>query len=95
MESYGDVISIDTTFCTNYFNMFLMPICMADNHGSTVTSHWVLLNDQTETSFTWALQQIREWSDRAPKVIFSDGDLQICKACHKVCAVLVLVMALF
>lgn len=70
---YGNVSSVDTTFCTNHFNMFLLPICHPDNFSKTVTSFWALLNDQTTESFLGISPNPRADSSRARTSVLGPG----------------------
>jgi zinc finger SWIM domain-containing protein 3 len=53
---FGDVVSFDTTFQTNKFEMPFAPILGTNNHKQTILLGAALLFDETIPSFVWLFE---------------------------------------
>ena len=60
-----------------------MPLVLAttiNNHGITNLIGGCLLSDERYNSYLWALQQFHSAVQKAPVVIFSDGNTELAQA---------------
>jgi hypothetical protein len=48
---YGDIISFDTTYSMNRYNMPFAPIIRINGHGRTIVFGWALLKDEKADTF--------------------------------------------
>ncbi|CAG8743116.1 7626_t:CDS:2, partial [Racocetra fulgida] len=72
---YHDVLFFDTTSRTNKYNMVACFFVVVDNCNRTRLVATALLEDETENSFSWALQMIKKcMGSLTPKVVFTDSD---------------------
>ena len=74
LESFSDVLIIDTSHKTNRFNLPLLDIVVINNLGKTITCFISLLKDQKFESFQWALSRFAKWSRKPIGVVFSDDE---------------------
>ena len=79
VNTFSDVIIIDTTHKSNRFNMPLFDIIVINNFGQTTTCFFALLDDQKFDSFCWALNQFRSQLTQFPNIIFSDEEEALVK----------------
>ncbi|XP_020107897.1 protein FAR1-RELATED SEQUENCE 5-like [Ananas comosus] len=91
---FGDVISFDTTFQTNKYDMSLAPLLGVNNHKQTVIFGAALLCDETTESFIWLFQTFLScMCGKEPITIFTDQSAAMAKAissalpntCHRLC----------
>ncbi|EXX64583.1 hypothetical protein RirG_141350 [Rhizophagus irregularis DAOM 197198w] len=73
-ERYHDIVIIDTTSKTNQFDMILILIIVVDNNFRNIIVAAAILEDETEATFTWILQELKNSCDLAPTVLYSDAD---------------------
>jgi zinc finger SWIM domain-containing protein 3 len=72
---FGDVVSFDTTFQTNKFEMSFAPILGTNHHKQTIFFGVALLFNESIPSFIWLFQTFLEaMSDKHPSTIFTDQD---------------------
>lgn len=72
---FGEIISFDTTYNTNKYNMPFVPIVGINGHGRTIVFGWALLQDETSDSFVWlfeAFMEVMNW--KKPGIIVKDQD---------------------
>ena len=78
---FGDVVSFDTTFQTNKFEMPFAPILGANHHKQTIIFGVALLFNETIESFVWLFETfITAMSDKHPKTIFTYQDAAMARA---------------
>lgn len=73
-ERYHDIVIVDTTSKTNQFDMILMLIIVVDNNFRNIIVAAAILEDETEATFTWILQELKNSCDLTPTVLYSDAD---------------------
>ena len=72
---YSDVILHDNTSRTNKYNYPLSLFILVDNEGKSRLGAQAFLNDETQESYEWVLQQTLDATGSEPQVIISDMDL--------------------
>ncbi|KAM0888535.1 hypothetical protein ACQ4PT_028284 [Festuca glaucescens] len=72
---YGEIISFDTTYSTNRYNMPFAPIIGVNGHGRTIVFGWALLKDQTAETFLWLFREFVDVMEgKKPTLILTDQD---------------------
>lgn len=71
---YKDVVIVDTTSKTNQFDMILMLVIVIDNNFRNLIVAAAILEDETEATFAWVLQELKNSCDVTPTVLYSDAD---------------------
>jgi hypothetical protein len=72
---FHEVLIFDCTAGTNRYDMVLCLFIIIDNNTKSRLIASALLEDETEASFIWALQQLKKSSyDVNPQVIYTDCD---------------------
>lgn len=70
---YGQVISFDTTYSTNRYNMPFAPIIGINGHAKIIVFGWALLKDQSVETFHWLFDTFIEAMDwKKPDLILTD-----------------------
>ena len=82
-ERYKDIVIVDTTSKTNQFDMMLMLIIVVDNNFRNIIAAAAILEDETEVTFAWVLQELKDSCDVIPIVLYSDADLTLISAVKK------------
>ena len=62
-------VIIDSTSQTNQFNMILLLVTVVDNDFRNLIVAAAILEDETESTFTWVLQELKNSCDVIPKVL--------------------------
>ncbi|XP_052723829.1 protein FAR1-RELATED SEQUENCE 5-like [Vigna angularis] len=79
-EYFGDVISFDTTYLTNKYDMPFAPFVGVNHHGQSILLGCGLLCSEDTNSFVWLFNSwLRCMSNRPPEGIVTDQ----CKAMKK------------
>ncbi|EXX56200.1 hypothetical protein RirG_218330 [Rhizophagus irregularis DAOM 197198w] len=73
-ERYHDIVIVDTMSKTNQFDMILMLIIVVDNNFRNIIVAAAILKDETEATFTWILQELKNSCDLTPTVLYFDAD---------------------
>jgi len=73
-EKYYDIVIVDMTSKTNQFDMILMLIIAVDNNFRNLIIAAAILEDETEETFSWVLQELKNSCDVVPNVLYSDAD---------------------
>jgi len=69
---FGDVISFDTTYLTNKYNMPFAPFVGVNHHGHSILLGCGLLSTEDTSTFTWLFQcWLRCMGNRAPNGIIT------------------------
>nr|ABF95759.1 transposon protein, putative, unclassified [Oryza sativa Japonica Group] len=74
-EKYGDVVSFDTTYFTNRYNLPFAPFVGISGHGNTIVFGCAFLHDETSETFKWLFRTfLKAMSQKEPKTIITDQD---------------------
>jgi len=74
-KCFGDVVSFDTTFQTNKFEMPFAPILGTNHHKQTIIFGCTLLFNETIESFVWLFETfLTAMSGKHPSTIFTNQD---------------------
>nr|GEZ78620.1 protein FAR1-related sequence 5-like [Tanacetum cinerariifolium] len=75
--TFGDIVSLDSTFRSNKYQMVFVPFTRIYHHNCCITFASGLLADETAGAYIWLLKQFKEalWKD--PKVVVTDQDPSI------------------
>uniref|UniRef100_A0A2N9GGS0 Protein FAR1-RELATED SEQUENCE n=1 Tax=Fagus sylvatica TaxID=28930 RepID=A0A2N9GGS0_FAGSY len=72
-ESFNDVITFDTTYLTNKYDMPFAPFIGINHHGESIILGCGLLSSEDTDSFVWVFRQwLQSMCDIAPKAIITD-----------------------
>ncbi|KAH6797120.1 hypothetical protein C2S52_021674 [Perilla frutescens var. hirtella] len=72
-DYFGDVLSVNTTYRTNKYNLVCVPFIGINDHCNIVMFGLSFLSDETTKSFEWLFGTFLEsMSGKEPGVIFSD-----------------------
>ncbi|XP_043693062.1 protein FAR1-RELATED SEQUENCE 5-like [Telopea speciosissima] len=81
---FGDVVTFDTTFCTNKENRPFGIFCRFNHHRGVVIFGAALLYDETAESFKWLFETFLESHEKKkPITIFTDQDAAMANAIQK------------
>ncbi|CAL1394457.1 unnamed protein product [Linum trigynum] len=81
---FGDVLSFDTTYKKNAYNMPLVIFSGINHHNNTCVLACALLNNENEESYNWVLEAFVEAMGKKPNVVVTDGDKAMANAVSKV-----------
>jgi hypothetical protein len=81
---YSDVILHDNTSRTNKYNYPLSLFIFVDNDGKSRLGAQAFLNNETQETYEWILQQTLEATEIEPKVIITDIDPAMNAACQTI-----------
>ncbi|PKC17655.1 hypothetical protein RhiirA5_405602 [Rhizophagus irregularis] len=70
-EKYYNIVIVDMISKTNQFDMILMLIIVIDNNFRNIIVVAAILEDETEATFTWILQELKNFT---LTVLYSDAD---------------------
>ncbi|KAK3225908.1 hypothetical protein Dsin_005770 [Dipteronia sinensis] len=81
---FGDVVSFDTTYRTNKYDMPFAPFTGVNHHLQSIQFGCALLQDETKATFLWLFQTLLEaMGGRHPTSIITDQDLAMKAAIAK------------
>jgi hypothetical protein len=87
-SSFGDVVSFDTTFSTNKFNMPFAPLLGVNHHKQTILFGAALIFNESTESFEWLFRTfLQAMSGKERETIFTDQCAAIIKAIGNVFAI--------
>ena len=70
---FGDVVSLDTTYCTNHANRPLALFSGFNHYRGTIIFGAALMFDETSESFRWLFDTfLQAHNNKKPKTIFTD-----------------------
>ena len=70
---YGEVISFDTTYSTNRYNMPFAPIIGINGHAKTIVFGWALLKNQKADTFRWLFETfVGVMEGKKPRLVLTD-----------------------
>src|SRR5436305_403856 len=73
-ERYRNIVIIDTTSKTNQFDMMLLLVIVVDNNFRNLIVAAAILEDETEATFSWVLQELKNSCNITPTALYSDAD---------------------
>ncbi|XP_068664549.1 protein FAR1-RELATED SEQUENCE 4-like isoform X2 [Aristolochia californica] len=91
---FGDVVTFDTTYLRNKYQMPLATFVGLNHHGQSVLLGCALITDETTSSFTWVFRTwLMAMSGKPPVAIITDQGMAIEAAvvevfsstCHRFC----------
>ncbi|XP_012836749.1 PREDICTED: protein FAR1-RELATED SEQUENCE 5-like [Erythranthe guttata] len=72
-EVFGDVLSIDTTYKTNKYNLICAPFTGINHHKNNVMFGLAFMSNETESSFQWLFSTFLEsMGGKQPESVFTD-----------------------
>ncbi|XP_026399957.1 protein FAR1-RELATED SEQUENCE 5-like [Papaver somniferum] len=84
-EDFGDVVTFDTTYRTNKYQMPFTPFTGVNHHYGSIQFGSAFLQDESEPTFVWLFEKwIEAMGGRHPKSIITDQDGAMCLAVRKV-----------
>ncbi|KAL6903740.1 hypothetical protein ACP4OV_004553 [Aristida adscensionis] len=73
-ELYGDVVTFDTTYRTNKYEMPFAPFIGVNNHFQSTLFGGALLRDESTESFKWLFKTFKKcMNGKGPKAILTDN----------------------
>ncbi|CAJ2646049.1 unnamed protein product [Trifolium pratense] len=74
-EYFGEVITFDTTYLTNKYDMPFAPFVGVNHHGQSILLGYALLSNEDTETFTWLFTTwLACMNGRAPNAIITDQD---------------------
>lgn len=84
-EQFGDVITFDTTYRTNKYEMPFAPFVGLNHHMQSTLFGCALLQNESEESFVWVFTTFLEaMNGKKPISIITDQDMRMGNALHTV-----------
>lgn len=84
-QYFGDLITFDTTYRTNKYEMPFAPFTRVNHHFQSIQFGCAILQDETETTFLWLFETwLEAMGGRHPLCIITDQDLAMKGAIAKV-----------
>jgi len=78
---FGDVITFDTTYMTNKYNMPFAPFVGTNHHWQSILFGCALIRDEQASSFEWIFKTwLQAMGGHHPKAMITDQDLAMKKA---------------
>ncbi|XP_073057317.1 protein FAR1-RELATED SEQUENCE 5-like [Primulina eburnea] len=72
-EFFGDILSVDTTYRTNRYNLICAPFVGINPHRQIVMFGLAFMSDETESSFEWLFKTFLDsMNGKQPETIFTD-----------------------
>ncbi|XP_071708517.1 protein FAR1-RELATED SEQUENCE 5-like [Rutidosis leptorrhynchoides] len=92
-KGFGDVVSFDSTFRTNKYDMKFIPFTGIDNHKKCVTFGAALLAKEDADSYKWLCEAFKKAFPEEPQKVLTDQDPSMIvaieavfkKARHRLC----------
>ncbi|KAH6794498.1 hypothetical protein C2S52_004975 [Perilla frutescens var. hirtella] len=72
--AFGDVVSFDSTYSLNRYNMIFAPFTGKDNHGKCVCFDASLLSGEDNESYSWVFEKFLKCMRNSPGMIITDQD---------------------
>ncbi|XP_073016709.1 protein FAR1-RELATED SEQUENCE 5-like [Primulina eburnea] len=70
---FGDILSVDTTYRTNRYNLICAPFVGINQHRQNVLFGLAFMSDATESSFEWLFKTFLDsMNGKQPETIFTD-----------------------
>lgn len=74
---FGDIITFDTTYHTNKYNLSLGLFCDVNHHKTTVIFVAGFISKENTNSFVWLFNQFLDCMSKALVSVITDQDLTI------------------
>ncbi|XP_075475813.1 protein FAR1-RELATED SEQUENCE 5-like [Primulina tabacum] len=72
-EFFGDILSVDTTYRTNRYNLICAPFVGINQHRQNVMFGLAFMSDETESLFEWLFKTFLDsMNAKQPETIFTD-----------------------
>ncbi|EPS73819.1 hypothetical protein M569_00938, partial [Genlisea aurea] len=83
-DTFGDAVYLESSYRSTAYAMFFVAFLGIDNHGELLCLGCCLLQDESTSSFSWALKVfLRFMKGRSPQTIVTDADHRIREAVKK------------
>jgi hypothetical protein len=74
-EDFGEVITFDTTYMTNRYEMSFAPFVRVNHHGQSILFGAALISSENTETFVWLFETwLKCMNGRSPKAIIIDQD---------------------
>lgn len=84
-KEFGDVVTFDTTYLTNRYDMPFAPIVGVNHHGQSILLGCGLISNENVQTFTWLFQSWLVCMDEiSPTAIITDQDMSMKQAVETV-----------
>ncbi|XP_074347352.1 protein FAR1-RELATED SEQUENCE 5-like [Apium graveolens] len=84
-KNFGDVVTFDSTYRTNRYDMPFIPITGVNHHYQNILFGFELIRDEKETTYRWVLKTWLEAVDNKPPItIITDQDIALSNAISEV-----------
>jgi hypothetical protein len=84
-EDFGDVVTFDTTYLTNKYEMPFAPFVGVNHHGQSILFGAALISSEDTATFVWLFEAwLKCMKGRAPRAIITDQDRAMKNAIKKV-----------
>ncbi|XP_074351990.1 protein FAR1-RELATED SEQUENCE 5-like [Apium graveolens] len=84
-KNFGDVVTFDSTYRTNRYDMPFIPITGVNHHYQNILFGFALIRDEKETTYRWVLKTWSEAVDNKPPItIITDQDIALSNAISEV-----------
>jgi hypothetical protein len=84
-EDFGDVVTFDTTYLTNRYEMPFAPFVGVNHHGQSILFGAALISSEDTKTFVWLFETwLNCMNGRSPNAIITDQDRAMKNAIHKV-----------
>ncbi|XP_074352770.1 protein FAR1-RELATED SEQUENCE 5-like [Apium graveolens] len=84
-KNFGDVVTFDSTYRTNRYDMPFIPITGVNHHYQNILFGFALIKDEKETTYRWVLKTWLEAVDKKPPItIITDQDIALSNAISEV-----------
>ena len=84
-KNFGDVVTFDSTYRTNRYDMHFIPITGVNHHYQNILFGFALIRDEKETTYRWVLKTWLEAVDNKPPItIITDQDIALSNAISEV-----------
>ncbi|XP_062170384.1 protein FAR-RED IMPAIRED RESPONSE 1-like [Alnus glutinosa] len=83
-EDFGDVVTFDTTYLTNKYEMSFVPFVGVNHHGQSILFGAALISSEDTASFVWLFKAwLKCMKGRVPRAIITDQDRAMKNAINK------------
>ncbi|KAH6827365.1 hypothetical protein C2S53_016066 [Perilla frutescens var. hirtella] len=72
--AFGDVVSFNSTYSLNRYNMIFAPFTGKDNHGKCVCFCASLLSGEDNESYSWVFEKFLKCMENSPGMLITDQD---------------------
>ncbi|XP_074342213.1 protein FAR1-RELATED SEQUENCE 5-like [Apium graveolens] len=84
-KNFGDVVTFDSTYRTNRYDMPFIPITGVNHHYQNILFGFALTRDEKETTYRWVLKTwLKAVDNKPPITIITDQDIALSNAISEV-----------